>query len=699
MGRWVSRLNALSRKTYPDLITKTKIPEGGKMKKELTSFNLYLCLSLIVFLSLLPLYCISAEENIITLDELVVTATRVDEPKKDIPASIQIITEDDIVNSVSKNVGDIMLEASIGHVQKYPDLTVSSIGLRGLRTDLFDDLKSRVLVLVNGHRIGDVNLSKLQLNDVERIEIVKGPSSVMYGSSAMGGVINIITKEAKGEGIHGYISGDIGSWGYWDINTEISGKKNNFDYYLSLGRSERNDYSAKGYGRIDNTGYNDENISLGVGYTFREKGRFYFKYQHWRGWKIGSPGPTYEHDPDDYSDRLRDNTEVGYKSETFNLNYYYTSNKDEFHESFVTGPWDTPRTVNTKNTDLQGLSIQRIFYFKEHRLVIGGQWDRFDVSNSINIGTPYNPDSKYDSYGLFAEGRLSLLEKRLLVNIGARYDYFNNEVLRTKGFTSLKPREEDLDHLTIRSGLVYQINENFKLRCNFGTAFRAPAPDEVATNYLGSWGIRWLGNPNLNPEKSITYEVGSDYSKGSFESSFTFFHTKFKDKIMSYYNETINTVSFKNVDGATFEGIEGNITYDLAKLIGLKTFIKTFLNVTYLTRYSNEDKNEINKYGRAVLYTPRLTAGAGIRAGQEKWDIRVVVNYTGDEKVQDWYKYPFPVVEKEDFTIVNSKGSFRPLKNFELTLSVENLFDRRYEYVQYYPMPSRTILVSLKWLF
>ena len=137
---------------------------------------------LIIFVSLLSAFHFSllssllAEEKVVSLEEIVVTATRIEEPKKDVPASVQIITQEDIKNSTAKNVGDLISEASIGHVHKYPGALTSSIGLRGFRTDLFNDLKSRVLVLINGHRAGTVNLAKIPVEDIERIEIVKGPA-------------------------------------------------------------------------------------------------------------------------------------------------------------------------------------------------------------------------------------------------------------------------------------------------------------------------------------------------------------------------------------------------------------------------------------------------------------------------------------------------------------------------------------------
>lgn len=636
------------------------------------------------------------------LEEIVVTASRVEESKRDLPYFVEIITKEDIKNSTAKNAGDLITEAAIGHVHKYPGLSTSSIGLRGFSTDLFDDLKSKVLVLINGNRAGTVNLATIPVDDIERIEIVKGPASVMYGSSAMGGVINIITKQGKEEGIHGAVGGEAGSWQYWKTVGELNGKKGAFDFYVSASRSAMDDYSARNYGKIENTGYNDESLSVRLGYKFFDTQHISFGFQHWKGWDIGLPGARYSPDPDDYKDIERNRIDFEYKTETFKVGYYYTRERDENYEGSMPGPRETPNEVTLKKTTTQGASIQKIFSIDEHRIIIGGQWDRIKIKSSTNIGAPYNPNSEYDSYGLFTEGRLSLFNKKLLLNAGIRYDYFENEILPTEGIRSLKPRKENLDNVTIRGGILYRVTNDFSIKANAGTAFRAPAPDELAADYVSSWGTRYIGNPDLKPERSKSFDAGIAYTKNFFNTELAFFHSKFKDKIIKYYDSILNARTFKNVEGAVIQGIEGNISYDLGLSHGLDFSLKPFINFTYHTRYSSKDEVEIQKYGKTLQYTPKCIASFGIMAGADKWDLRLIANYTGDEKVTDYNpssKNFGKTVDKSDFTVVNLKGSYRPMKNLELTISIENLFDRAYEYVQYYPMPGRTITGGLKWLF
>ncbi|MEN2994748.1 MAG: TonB-dependent receptor [Thermodesulfovibrio sp.] len=640
--------------------------------------------------SLFPISLALAEDS--TMEEIIVTATRFEEPKGDLPYTVQIITKEDIKNSTARDLGDLIIEAAIGHVHKYPGVSTSRIGLRGFFTDLFDDIKSRVLVLINGNRAGTVNLATIPVDDIERIEIIKGPASVIYGSSAMGGVINIITKKGKEEGIQGSIGGEAGSWNYWKTKGEISGKKGSFDFYISASRSSIDEYSAKGYGKIENTGYNNQALSVRLGYSFFDKHNISLGIQHWKGWDIGIPGARYKPDPDDYKNIDRNRIDLEYKTETFKGGYYITKNKDEFHEVNKSVISD----ITVKKTTTQGLSLSKVFLFDEHKIILGAQWERIEIKSSKTKGAPYNPNSEYDSYGLFSEGRLSLFDKRLFINLGVRYDYFENEILSTPGIESLKPRKENLDNLTLRGGVLYKLTDSFSIRGSAGTAFRAPAPNELAADYA-SGTYRYIGNPNLKPEKSKSFDIGFSYIKDLFKSDISFFHSIFKDKITYYFDSALNANSYRNVDGAVIQGIDGNFSYDIGLSYGLSFSLEPFINFTYHTRYESKDETEISKYGKTLQYIPKSIASFGIKAGKDRWDLKFIANYIGKERVFDW-NYG-KAIDKDDFTVFNFKGSYRPIKNLELILSVENLFDRAYEYVQYYPMPRRTIIGGVKWIF
>ncbi|MBP1625684.1 MAG: TonB-dependent receptor-like protein [Holophagaceae bacterium] len=636
------------------------------------------------------------------LQEVVVTATAVKEAKKDVPASVQVISQDDIKNSTAKDAGDLVAEAGLGHVTKYNGCLTGAVQIRGLASDWSSALTSRVLILVNGSKAGTVNLAKIPAEDIERIEIVKGPASVLYGSSAMGGVVNIITKEGAQAGCHGAIGAEGGSWDYWKVFGEARGKTGKLDYFASLSREGEGNYKAAHYGEIENSAYKAETVSTRLGYEIATGQHLSFGYQRWKGWDIGSQGATYSPDPDNYNNKKRDAFDLVYRTDSFQGKYYFVADRDVWYGGMSSGPGID--SISNTDTDTQGASLQKTFTFGDHRIVTGGQWDRIKVSSARSDGAPYNPNSRYDSYGAFAEGRLSLLDKKLLVSAGLRFDRFDNHILDTPGLTMVA-KEASLNHTTVRGGIVYKLTDAVSLKANVGTAFRAPAPLELAANYTMSYtyggtvySTLYLGNPDLSPEKSTTTDVGVEVNKAGFKGDFSFYHTDFRDKIVSYYSSTLGASSYHNVGEATLEGFELNASYDLGSATGLKMVLEPFVHLNYSTKAEQKSGSVTSD----LSFTPKYAASAGVKFGQDSWDGQLTAAYHGHELQTD-YNYSHStygtLVNKGGFTLVNLKGSYRPIKPLELSASVENLFNRYYEYNLGYPMAERTFVGSVKWVF
>ncbi|MDA8422231.1 MAG: TonB-dependent receptor [Nitrospiraceae bacterium] len=647
------------------------------------------------------------ETKVDNLEEVVVTGTRIEEPKKNVPASVQVITGEDIKNSTATNAADLISEAGDGNVSirnfKGGGSSGGIVQLRGFTTNVSGRvINNDVLVLVDGHLASTTDLSQFPSEIIERIEIVKGPASVLYGSSAMGGVINIITKKKGEPGSHGSIFGEGGSWDYWKSGGSLNGSEGSFDYYLTASRSALGAYKAKGYGKIDNTGEDEANISTRFGYKFSDNQYVSFGYRHGKESNIGLPGPRYAPDPDDYANITKDDFDIAYNTETFRANYYFSENKDIAHTSLKAGPGTDVEYFQERK--IQGIGSQKTFSFSDYRLIVGGQWDEIDFEGWKSVGTPYEPSNSFYNYAAFSELRREFLDKRLLLNVGLRYDYFENEILPTKNM-SITPRRVTFEHPTGRAGLVYKLTDALEVKGNVGEAYRAPSPVEIASDQTDpNTGARRVGNPDLDPEKSITYDVGMDYLKGFFKCEFTAFHTDFTNKITSYFNSSIGpagATTYKNVNGALIQGVETNLAYNIGIASGLDTSIEPFVNVTYLTSLADKDPADLATTGGTLLNTPKIAASYGLKLMQEKWDAGLIAKYLSDEKVTD----PAPpsngkvVVNKSGFTVFDLKGSYRPIKNLELSASVENLFDRAYAYTLYFPMPSRTYGAAVKWLF
>ena len=635
------------------------------------------------------------------MEEMVVTATGVNEPQRDVPQSVQVITQEDIRNSPAIDAGDLIIEAALGHVQKYNGMLTSMVEVRGLQTDMYSPLSSRVLVLVNGSNAGTVNLAKIPRDDIERIEIVKGPASVLYGSAAMGGVINIITKEGKGP-FQGSVYGEGGSWNYWKTGADVSGKTGRFDYYVTASGSGQGNYDVPALGKYNNTQYGAETASGRFGYTLFNDSHVSAGFQHFEGWNVGSPGGIYPGapytlTPDAYADKGRDAFDVNYKTQTFEAKYYYVKDVDLTHSSpnMLGGPGNG--SIYNTYIATQGARLQKDFVIGDQRVIVGGQWDRMGIDNRNNLGSPYNPNARYDNYGVFSEGRLSLLQNKLLVSGGLRYDYFDNEMLSTYGLNNAS-NSKTLDHLTARGGVVYKLTDALSLKGTAGTAFRAPAPLEFAGDYV-LFGVHNVGNPSVKPEQSTGYDAGIVYAKGPFKGDLTFFETDFKDKITPYFDLTRDVETYENVGSATIRGIEFNSSYDIGAARDLGFTIEPFTNITYKTTYTQTNQNQPDS---TLTYTPKWTGAFGVRVGQEKWDGRIIANYQGWQKVTD-YNPSSPtygqLIHYPGFPVVGMRFHYRPAKKIELMASIENLLDRRYAYVQGYPMPGTTFMVGVRYFF
>ena len=133
-----------------------------------------------------------------TLDTVVVTAGRVAEKQKTLTTHVTVIDSETIEQSAARDLGELLAEQGLA-VRQYPG-TLASVGIRGFRTDTTgNDLTSKVLILLDGRRAGTGNVAKIMTKNVARVEIIRGPASVQYGSSAVGGIVNVITRQGSGK--------------------------------------------------------------------------------------------------------------------------------------------------------------------------------------------------------------------------------------------------------------------------------------------------------------------------------------------------------------------------------------------------------------------------------------------------------------------------------------------------------------------
>jgi vitamin B12 transporter len=639
------------------------------------------------------------ESSITMMEETVVTAGRVEEKKKEITSNITVIDEEEIKISSATDLGDLLIQKGIGHSHKYPG-GLTPIGIRGFRSETLGvDLEGYVIILLDGHRIATGNASKIMTKNIERVEIIRGPASVQYGSAAVGGIVNVITRQGKGKPTF-FTEGILGSFGYLEKSVGFSGKVNMFDFSGSFTRSRMDDYDTADNiegDRYYNTGsHREDNYSLNIGAEILPGNRVGLIYTNYVADHVGNPDALYQNDLDDYKDSNNRSLDLNYNGMTseglfsWKVKYYEGKDKNKSFDPVASNPDFIDDGLPHKiKVDHKGTQAQ-VSFNQDYLLLTTG----FDWMNYRTKDDTYSPQStEYDNPAYFLLAKTRLLDKRLIFSGGLRYDKYEVEMKKSEG------GKEDDNNLSPRFGAAYLLTDYLKIRANYGEAFRMPSAQELAANYT-AYGTNYIGNPNLDPEKSKTYEGGVDFSYVSLNISLTYFHTDFKDKIEHDGGWPDRT--WHNIGKVEMSGFEGELSYDIGTLFDWDFQLKPYANFVRLTKYKDKETDEDLKYTSDwnVSYGITLSDYNGLSA-------TLNIAYVGKQDIDDWKNagpptWTAPVIEKGSFNVANltiSKIIVDTEKFGDLTLKakIENLFDKDYEYANDYPMPGRSFFLGLRY--
>ena len=623
------------------------------------------------------------------LDEIVVTAARTEEPAGEVNANVTILDEQEIAMSPARDLGELLAEKNIGHIHKYPG-NQTSMAIRGFRASATgNDLQGKVLILLNGRRAGTGNFAKIMTENIERIEIIRGPASVQYGSAALGGVVNVITKQGSGEPDF-FVKGVLGSFGYDEAAVGFSGKVKGFDFSGSVSRSTMDDYDTGDDEDYENTGYTEkENASLNLGYEFLPGNRIGVIYNGYNADGVGSPNTLANNDPDDYTSQSNESLDFIYNGSTrdglFSWKARYFAGDDEYKY------FDAPTFAynNEIETAHEGAQAQMSWNPGQYTMTTGIDW----VSYEIEQDSAPNK-TEYDNPSYFLLGKARYFEDRLILSGGLRYDDYEVEIKEGQGGS------KDDDNFSPRVGAGYFVLDNLKVRASYGQGFRMPSASELAGDYSGFMGTPYIGNPDLDPEKSDTYEVGLDWYKKAFNTSLTYFYTDWEDKIEDTAGEA-GSRTWKNIGESTVSGFEGDFTFHLGGLMQWNWQIDPYISFTYLTEYEDDETHEDLKYTSDLL----LSYGVAV-SDFDGFSARINLTYTGEQDIDvyDPVTYVKTRQEKGGFTVANLSVRKRLLDfndSGELSLNgaIQNLFDKDYAYIKGYPMPGRSFEMGVAYKY
>ena len=637
-----------------------------------------------------------------TSKEVVVTASRLEESKRDVTTNVTVITRKQIEDSPAQDLGELLAEQSIGHIQKYPG-ALTSVGIRGFRSDSHgNDLRGKILILIDGRRAGTGNLAKLMTDNVERVEIIRGPGAVQYGSAAIGGVINVITR--KGEGMPSFfMEQEVGTYGYMKTASGVAGTLGDFDYSATVSIASMDDYKTGEDEKYFNTGYDDDiRGSVNLGYEFYPGNRIGLTYTHFEIDRAGTPDELSKNDRDDYKRTSNRSVDFNYTGKTADdhfswmARYFVGEDKDAWYDPVGSNPTGYDDGIPfKKSTDQQGAQAQVSYVEKNFTVTTGVDWMNYDLEQ--NTFTPR--DSEYDDMGYFALLKGLLFDQRLVLTAGLRYDDYTVKYNRDE---ATPETSEDSDSFVKSFGIAYHVSDNVKLRASYGEGFQIPDAQELAADYVVSWsGSHYVGNPDLEPEESYTIDGGIEVTLDGFTSSLTVFTTEY-DNFIEQVEIAPDEFTWQNQDSATVTGIEGEVSYVFPfSLLGNRFFMEPYASGTYLTEY---DKHfDDGSSDEVIRYIPEWNLSTGVRLRDSSgFSGMFNLAYFGETEVQKWVGWSAKDVTKggfyvasmslaKKFPIGNSKSSSVTVRG-----SVENLFDRNYEYVLGFPMPGRTFALGVR---
>lgn len=680
------------------------------------------------------LYAVEKENNETKLDGVVVSASGFSQQIKEAPASISVLSGDELTKDSFTSLHSIAQKVPGVNVVGGEDGAASGISIRGME-------KSQTLVLIDGKRVnsssanpkggaGDMNSNFIPPAEaIERIEVIRGPMSSLYGSDAVGGVINIITKKDFSK-----FSGNVG------ISTTINAHKGigdgrQGDFYLNLPlykelfalqlwgykKLRDEDNYVGGYQKSDK-----RNLSAKLWITPDEHNKFFIlgsSEKHDYSRTVGKTATIKTNKFLNAYDYEKKSYGVGYLGEFDSLNadisyIYDQTQRTSLFDKFI------PAKAKNHNFNSKFTT-----FFGAHTLTFGYDFSKqnvgttFIVSNASRNGLKDPKTYSMSEHAGFIEDEWQILDENLFLTLGSRLthnEFFGN-------------------HLSPRAYLVYNATDTLSLKGGIATGYKTPNVNQISPEVgtiQNAWKIVDFGNKDLKPEKSTTYEVGAYYdNQADFRGSVTLFRNEFKDKILDTDgSKRVNGIpafgtctnapdvtcpgwgTYFNIEGATVWGVELSGDYDILSNLNLssnytynKSKIKTG-NPTINTpngpmKFSQTGLNRLD--GKSLTATPEHTLHATLTYKPIKsvktffganYESKLTsVNFGAGNSVRE---------NTKDLLTFDTGVSWDANKHLTLSLNAYNIFDNvRYDEAlvgdtyYFYPQEGRRFWfkVAAKW--
>jgi vitamin B12 transporter len=630
-----------------------------------------------VFVSILALAFFSAvfaaedqKTQTITLQhKIVVTATRIETPAKEIASSVTVITKQELEQSKKTTVIEALREVlGLSIVQSGPVGGSATVLLRGANSE-------HTLVMIDGVELNDpitpsrtYDLAHLTVDSVERIEILRGPQSTLYGSDAMAGVINIITKKGKGKPeIH--LSSLGGSQRTFSGNAGITGSAKKAHYSLWISNLQTQGISAANdllEGNSEADGYKNLSLSARVGYQLSENFDIDFSARSLQTrTDIDNFGGAFGDDPNNIQKYdslfLKGQIRGLFLQNRWEQKLCLASaryNRENENPIDALHPFDSDSSKF--ESKLWKLDWQHnLFLHETNTLTFGVGYRKEQGESESHTESVWGPSSstfplkKAFDTGVYFQDHLRL-GGQFFFTTGLRFDTHSQSGSAT----------------TYRFAPAYFIQKTgTKLKATFGTGFKSPSLYQLYAPG-STWGA--IGNENLKPEEAVSWDAGIEqtFLEESLLISATYFSSSFENLIDFDY-----TLGFVNITKATSKGAE--ISFQAAPRDNL-LFSASYTRTEAIDRDKNENLLRRPKH----KFTAKLSYNY-----HDRGHLIFSLIYTGKREDLAWEGWTSSRVQMSPFTLFNAALSYDVLPSVQLFLRLDNILDQEYETIKGYGTP------------
>jgi len=664
-------------------------------------------------------------------DQITVTAGRQELLTGEVVAPVTVITSDRLEELQPEKMADIF--------KTIPGVEVQGEGpfrgipvIRGLSSN-------RVLILVDGQRLNNgresttfagIQPALVNLSNVDRIEVLRGPASVQYGSDAIGGVINIITRKsdlgAQAFEFHGEAGFSYGTAAESYLGEAVvRGSGKGMSFHIGASIEEADDYKAASGAAEDeryaqyvldddtvpNSGMKQQNIDGSLSFLTGNTGVLKFTAESVQTEDIGFPGfdPVTTGIDITFPEFNRDKIGASWNSgslwglDDLSFNAFFQKVDKLSVRNFDFPPFFFSHSSTRSEIDSFGFNVQSIANLGINHLTFGLDYyedELHDTAESQVTGGELNdtvvvPDSTQSGIGLYIDDRISVTD-RLTINVGLRGDRFSfvsHDDPRYEG----QPFDVNDSAVSGNLGVIYSVAEHVNLTGLIARGYRTPNIQERSFFGLATTGDTFIfQNPDLDPESSWNYEAGFKVRYDTHSGGLTFFYNDLTDFIAFEFIDDpppgsppipgLDYARFANIGKAKIYGVEA----DLEVLFG--RYWSFFGSAAYL-RGDNESTDE------PLSSIPPWKIVTGIRYQRSKWWSEAAVRFVGnqDRLPSDDPKYPEGT---GSFTVMDLRGGFDFDFGLGFFMALNNIFDELYsEPFNNRPEPGINLRATVRYRF